>query len=524
MEEKKKIRTAIISVYEKQGIVEFAKGLNELGIEIYSTGGTFKILQENSIPIKNITELTNFPEILDGRVKTLHPAIYAGILARMDLPVHLEQLAQHSIKPIDLVVCNLYPFEKTLGLLGSQSTYNPNSTEHFELLEMIDIGGPSMLRASAKNYHWTLPVVNPNRYNELLRILKDNDCFVDESIRLEYAFEAFQYVAHYDSVIAKYFEKISGKKFENYFNISFPLELPLRYGENPHQKGYLFGNFTKIFRKLHGKELSFNNILDIDSSARLILEFDSPTVAIIKHTNPCGVGTDDNLVNAFNKAFETDRVSPFGGIIVTNRQVDEDFANLVHPIFTEVIIAPEFSQTAFEILSKKRDRRLIQVDFQELKNSLETDFRSVAGGVLVQDFDSTLFRSEDFRVVTNREPTEEEFQALIFAWKVVKHVKSNAIVFAAKDRTLGIGAGQMSRVDSTLIAVKKAKQMGLNLEGSVVASDAFFPFADGLIEAAKAGATAVIQPGGSVRDSEVIQAANDLDVAMIFTGMRHFKH
>lgn len=518
------IKTAIISVFDKTGILDLAKSFNELGIEIFSTGGTKSYLESNNIYVRNIEEITNFPEILGGRVKTLHPSIYAGILARLDLPEHSEQLTQLNLKSFDIVICNLYPFEQALERFQTQAGNQEfDSKTNLEILEMIDIGGPSMLRASAKNYHWTLPVVNPARYTELVNLLKENNRTIPEEIRLSFAAETFEHIANYDTVIANYFRKIS-KTEQSYFSYSRSKELNLRYGENPQQRASLFGEFTKIFQKLHGKDLSYNNILDIDSAVRLIIEFENPTVAIIKHTNPCGVGTDDDVVLAYRKAFATDTVSPFGGIIVVNRTVDIEFAQEIHPLFTEVIIAPEFSDASLELLTKKKDRRLVKVNFEKFKLAMDIDFRSVVGGVLVQDIDKSLFVNEDFCIVTQREPNEEELAGLLFAWKVAKHVKSNAIVYAKSDRTLGIGAGQMSRVDSSRIAVEKAKMMGLDLAGSVVASDAFFPFADGLLEAVNAGATAVIQPGGSVRDQEVIEAANSNNIAMVFTGMRHFKH
>lgn len=510
------IHNAIVSVYNKNGILEFARELVNLGIKIYSTSGTHKYLEEHQIRVKNISELTNSPEILDGRVKTLHPVIYSGILARRDTLEHIEQLKKLNISPIDLVICNLYPFVETLN--------NKPDASEIELLEMIDIGGPSMLRASAKNYHWSVPVVNPDRYFEILEILKANKRRIPLEIRKKLAAETFEYITHYDNVISDYFNLNVNRTETKYFNISFKSELKLRYGENPHQKAKLFGDFQSIFQKLHGKELSYNNILDIDSAGRLILEFEDPTVAIIKHTNPCGVGSAENLTEAYRKAFETDTISPFGGIIVTNRTVDIEFARKVHPLFTEVIIASEFEPEALELLTKKKDRRLIRFDLEKLRKSFGFDLRSIASGVLVQETDLELYFGENFRIVTNREPTDYELRSMIFAWKVVKHTKSNAIVYATPDRTLGIGAGQMSRIDSSRIAVEKAKEMGLDLTGSAVASDAFFPFPDGIIEAIKAGSTAVIQPGGSIRDEEVIATANQYNVAMIFTGMRHFKH
>lgn len=516
------IRNVIISVFDKTEIAEFSKELNNLGINIFSTGGTKKYLEENGIVVGSIQELTGFPEILDGRVKTLHPNLYAGILARNDKIEHIKQLENLGIISIDMVVCNLYPFEKTLAKY--QDITNLTYDELFEILEMIDIGGPSMLRAAGKNYLFTVPVVNPERYSQIISALKENNRSLPENLRIELTAETFEYIAHYDSIISTFFKRISKGYLHKYFQISLPKVLDLRYGENPQQKAALYGKFFNYLTKLHGKELSYNNILDIDAATRLILEFDLPTVAIIKHTNPCGVGSDENLVEAFKKAFATDTVSPFGGIVVTNKPVEIDFATEIHPIFTEVIIAPDYSNSALALLTKKKDRRLIKVDLQKVKECLSLDFRSVIEGILVQDTDRYLFKNEDFKIVTQREPTEEELESMLFAWKVVKHTKSNAIVYARKDRTLGIGAGQMSRVDSSRIAIEKAKLMGLDLNGCAVASDAFFPFPDGLLEAVKAGATAVIQPGGSIRDSEVIQAANENNVAMVFTNMRHFKH
>ncbi|MFN3306311.1 MAG: bifunctional phosphoribosylaminoimidazolecarboxamide formyltransferase/IMP cyclohydrolase [Candidatus Kapaibacteriota bacterium] len=517
-----KLKNALITVYDKSGIVEFAKGLSKLGIEIYSTGGTKKFLSDNGLKVRSVEEITQFPEILDGRVKTLHPKLFAGILARFDKPDHCKQLEIHNINSIDLVVCNLYPFESTFKNLVSNSKIL--NEKLFEVLEMIDIGGPSLLRAASKNFYWTLPVVNPNRYGEILNVLENNNLSIPLDFRLSLARETFEYIAHYDVVIAEFFRRISSSEFTNFFQISLPMEFNLRYGENPQQRASLYGSFSTLFEKLHGKELSYNNILDIDSATRLIIEFDLPTVAIFKHTNPCGVGTDTNLVEAFKKAFATDTVSPFGGIIVTNHIVGKEFANEVHPIFTEVIIAPGFTEESLEILKKKKDRRLIKVDLEAFKNSIKIEYRSVTNGVLVQDSDRWLINANEFKVVSQREPTEEEIQSMIFGLKVVKHVKSNAIVFAKPDRTIGIGAGQMSRVDSSRIAIEKAKLMGLDLNGTVVASDAFFPFPDSVVEAAKAGATAIIQPGGSIRDKEVIEAANQNNIAMVFTNMRHFKH
>lgn len=512
--ENHKIKTALISVSDKTGIIGFAKELVALGIEIYSTGGTYNLLKENGIDIKTVSELTSFPEILDGRVKTLHPAIHAGILAKLDDEDHIEQLNKLGIKSIDLLVVNLYPFEDTLM----------KGKSHNELIENIDIGGPTMLRASAKNYEWTLPIVNPDRYSEIIHKLKENNCTIDLKTREELAFEVFNHTAYYDSIISRYLAKYNNIDEINLKTVPLKLYQKLRYGENPHQKASLIGDFGNIFRQIHGKELSYNNIIDIDSASKLILEFEEPTLAIIKHTNPCGVGTGNTLSEAYQKAFATDNVSPFGGIIAVNRIVDKETAETIHSLFTELIIAPQFSDEALEILQKKRDRRLIVADYNKLRKSFGYEIKSVSGGYLVQSANNILFDKEKLTIVTKRAPTEQEMKSLIFGWKVVKHVKSNAIVYASEDRTLAIGAGQMSRVDSSRIAVEKAKLMGIDLKGSIIASDAYFPFADGVLQAVEAGATAVIQPGGSIRDPEVINAADENNLAMVFTSIRHFKH
>ncbi len=509
------IRRALISVSDKTGIVQFAEGLSNFGIEIFSTGGTANMLADAGINVKEVSELTGFPEILEGRVKTLHPAVHSGLLAKLDNENHLSQIKKQGFESIDLLVVNLYPFEKTLA--------NPAAT-HDELVENIDIGGPTMLRSAAKNYKFTIPVCNPVRYDEILDSIKNSGDLSEEK-RKELAAEIFSHTAYYDSLISGYFNKKIKNEIPSEFGIPMKLSGVLRYGENPHQQAALYGNYEKIFKKLHGKELSYNNILDIDAAAKLIVEFnDKPTVAIIKHLNPCGVATGNTLSDAYEKAFATDTVSPFGGIIAFNREVDKKTAETVHGIFTELLIAPSFSNEALEVLTKKKDRRLIRASYEMLKESLGFDFKSVAGGILYQKTDTELFSNDGFKTVTKRAPGNEELEALQFAWKVCKHVKSNAIVYTSNDRTLAIGAGQMSRVDSSRIAVEKAKLMGISLEGSVCASDAFFPFADGLEQAAEAGATAVIEPGGSIRDEEVIKAADERNIAMIFTGMRHFRH
>jgi phosphoribosylaminoimidazolecarboxamide formyltransferase / IMP cyclohydrolase len=509
-----KIKTALISVSDKTRIVDFARSLRELGIEIISTGGTAATLKENNIPVKNISEITGFPEILDGRVKTLHPTVHAGLLAAMDNPSHIKQIEDLGIGSIDLLVVNLYPFEEALK----------KGEKHPEMIENIDIGGPTMLRAAAKNYLWTAPIINPKRYDEIISILKENGNTLPSSYRAILAGEVFEQTSYYDALIAGYFHKYNGLEFPEKLTLPMKFEMKLRYGENPHQNAALWGNFGNIFKCIHGKELSYNNIVDIDSAARLIIEFEETTLAIVKHTNPCGVATGATLSEAFQKAMATDTVSPYGGIIVVNRIIDKETAEKIHPMFTEVIIAPNFEQEALDILSKKRDRRLVIADLNLLKQSLKFELKSVTDGFLMQNTDTTLIDENMSKVVTARQPTNEEKIALMFAWKVAKHVKSNSIVISTSDRTLGIGAGQTSRVDSAMIAIERAKRMGLDLMGSVMASDAFFPFGDSVVEAAQAGVTAIIQPGGSIHDEEVIKAADEHNISMIFTGMRHFKH
>lgn len=509
-----KIRTAIISVSDKSGIVEFCTNLIELGIKIYSTGGTLNTLKKSGLEVYSISEITNFPEILDGRVKTLHPALHAGLLAELDKEEHINQLKEHHFNSIDLVVVNLYPFENKLA----------ENAPHDEMVENIDIGGPTMLRSAAKNYKWTAVVVNPKHYNQVIEQIKTNAGSIKENFRLQLAGEVFSHTAYYDSLISNYFNKYNKIDLPEKYNISFNKIQDLRYGENPHQYAALYGKFNDIFTKIHGKELSYNNIIDINSAAQLIIEFDKPSCGIIKHTNPCGVASAANINKAYQLAYSTDIISPFGGIIAFNREIDEETAITIHDLFTELIIAPNFSDEALSILTKKKDRRLIQFDPSHINQAINYDFRSVIGGMLVQSNDKLLIDENALQIVTERKPTDEEYEAMMFAWKVCKHVKSNAIVYTNKEQTLAIGAGQMSRVDSSRIAVEKAKLMNLSLKGSIVASDAYFPFPDGLIEANEAGAIAVIQPGGSIRDNLVIEEANKRNMTMIFTGLRHFRH
>lgn len=517
-------KNALISVSDKTGLVPFARGLVEsLGFRLFSTGGTARLLREEGIDVTDVSDLTGFPEIMEGRVKTLHPKVHGGLLCRRDKEEHLAQANEQGIGMIDLVVVNLYPFEETVA--------KPGVSEE-DAIENIDIGGPSMLRSAAKNFDSVTVVCDPADYGEVLASLESPPVDGGRALRRRLARKVYRRTSEYDRAITEYLEKtepgeepdldaLSG--FGKEFRLEMPLVQKLRYGENPHQQAALFGSFSEAFEQLQGKDLSFNNIIDISAAAYLIGEFEKPTVAILKHTNPCGVASSMDLLDAWEKAFATDRQAPFGGIIVANQTVTGELAEVISSIFCEVIIAPDFSREALERFGKKKNLRLIVARAGLRADSLQ-DLRSVAGGVLVQDRDQKKLLPNACSVVTRRQPTDEEWAAMFFGWKVVKHVKSNAIVYAGAEHTLGIGAGQMSRVDSSRIAVWKAGEAGLSLKGSVIASDAFFPFADGLAAAAEAGATAAIQPGGSVRDEEVIAAANERDMAMVFTGVRHFRH
>ncbi len=471
------------------------------------------------MPVTEVSTHTGFPEIMEGRVKTLHPKIHGGLLCRRDKAEHLEQARVHNIPLIDLVVVNLYPFEETVA--------KPH-VEFADAIENIDIGGPSMLRSAAKNHESVTVVCDPADYDSVLAALAAPETL--GALRRRLALTVFQRTARYDAAIARYLEAqaegpdleaLSG--FPARLTLTYDKAQSLRYGENPHQKAALYGTFHQHFEQLQGKELSYNNILDITSAAYLIGEFEKPTVAILKHTNPCGVASADTLSEAWEKAYATDRQAPFGGIIVVNRTLDGALATAIAEIFTEVIIAPRFDPDALAVLGKKKNLRLM-IAKEGLGADALQEVRSVLGGVLVQDRDRHLGRREDFKVVTRRQPTAAEWDAMLFGWKVCKHVKSNAIVYTRGEQTLGVGAGQMARVDSSRIAVWKAGEAGLDLKGSVVASEALFPFPDGLIAAAEAGATCAIQPGGSVRDAEVIKAADDRGLAMVFTGIRHFRH
>jgi phosphoribosylaminoimidazolecarboxamide formyltransferase/IMP cyclohydrolase len=506
-----KIQRALLSVSDKTGLLDFAAALHRHGVELLSTGGTAKALQQAKIPVTEISAFTGFPEMLDGRVKTLHPKVHGGLLFVRDNPEHEAQAKKHGIRPIDLVVVNLYPFVETICKEGVTLE---------EAIEQIDIGGPSMIRSAAKNYRSVAVVTEPADYAEVVEELDKSEGATSLKLREKLAIKAFGTTAAYDRAIATY---LNGEQQTcGSFRLEIPLSGRLRYGENPHQKAELYGNFNDFFEKLQGKELSFNNLLDISAAAHLIEEFSKPTVAILKHTNPCGVATDPDLKEAWDKAFATDRQAPFGGIIICNRPVTLALARAIAEIFSEVIIAPDFDVDARSLLQKKKNLRLMR--FLQSLPANTRDVRSVPGGLLVQDSDDQELGEVEHKVVTKRPPTKDEIEAMEFGWRVVKHVKSNAIVYAGRNRTLGIGAGQMSRIDSSRIAVWKAGEAGLSLKGSAVCSDAFFPFADGLVAAAEAGATCAIQPGGSVRDEEVIQAADEAGLAMVFTGIRHFRH
>jgi phosphoribosylaminoimidazolecarboxamide formyltransferase / IMP cyclohydrolase len=508
-----KITRALISVSNKKGVAAFARALEKQGIDIISTGGTAELLRKEGVPVRDISSFTDFPEVLEGRVKTLHPRVHGGLLYKRGNELHEKQAKECGFQPIDLVVVNLYPFEATIKKPGVTLV---------EAIEQIDIGGPSMIRSAAKNYESVTVVVDPADYDSILEDMRDHEGGTTLKLRERLAIKAFIKTSDYDRAIGSFLNQ--EQSTDASFSLSLPLVTRLRYGENPHQTAALYGDFDQHFKKLHGKELSFNNILDISAAANLIAEFAEPTVAILKHTNPCGVGSDPDLREAWEKAFATDKQAPFGGVIITNRAVTEDLAKAISEIFSEVIIAPGFETQARALFQKKKNLRLIRLLPAPAPDKPVDDVRSVAGGLLVQDKDSGGHIDLATKVVTARKPTESEMAAMIFGWRVVKHVKSNAIVYTASDRTLGVGAGQMSRVDASRIAVWKAGEAGLSLEGSAVASDAFFPFSDGLLAAADAGATCAIQPGGSVRDDEVIAAANDRDMAMIFTSVRHFRH
>jgi phosphoribosylaminoimidazolecarboxamide formyltransferase / IMP cyclohydrolase len=520
------IKRALISVSDKTGIAEFAAALAARGVEILSTGGSARLLASAGVPVTEVAQYTGFPEMLDGRVKTLHPRIHAGVLARRDNEGHVRALREHNIAPIDLVVVNLYPFEQTVAQPGC---------EFENAIEQIDIGGPTLLRAAAKNHVDVVVIVDAADYATVLDEMRAHDDSVGDATRFRLAVKAFEHTARYDGAIANYLGALDAEKkrgdFPHSLNLQFVHALALRYGENPHQRAAFYVEHSApsgtiaAARQLQGRELSFNNIADADAALECVKGFDTPACVIVKHANPCGVAVAGSIREAYENAYATDPTSAYGGIIAFNRSLDAATAKaILDRQFVEVIVAPEVEAAAASVLSARTNVRVLACGSWQADAPPRFDFKRVAGGLLVQDADRAIVRQQDLKVVTRRAPSEPEMRDLLFAWRVVKFVKSNAIVFCKDNRTIGVGAGQMSRVYSTRIAAIKAHDAGLEVPGCVMASDAFFPFRDGLDQAAAEGVSAVIQPGGSVRDKEVIDAANEHDIAMVFTGVRHFRH
>jgi phosphoribosylaminoimidazolecarboxamide formyltransferase/IMP cyclohydrolase len=511
-----RVARAILSVSDKTGIIEFARGLSELGIEIVSTGGTARTLTEGGVPLRAISDFTGFPEIMDGRVKTLHPKLYAGLLAVRDDASHLQSAEEHEVELVDLVCVNLYPFERTAAQRGVSEA---------EVIENIDIGGPTMIRAAAKNFAFAAPVVSPESYDAVLAELRESDGRLSLPTRESLAAEAFAYTARYDTAITRWFQE-KREDFPPLFVRAYEKEMDLPYGENPHQRAAYYSqvgariHVLSMISQLGGKELSYNNLLDLDSARLLLGEFRVPACVIVKHNNPCGTAVGTNVREAYERAFACDPMSAFGGIVCLNRAVDLELAEALVKQFIEVLFAPGYTDDAVELLSEKRQNmRILRDQERRTVGALEPAMRQVIGGMLVQDRD--LEDAGEIQVVTERRPTEAERQEMAFAWKVCKHVRSNAIVLTKDLATVGVGAGQMSRVDSVRLALEKARS---DLHGAVMASDAYFPFADGPQIAIDAGITAIIQPGGSVRDPEVVEAADAAGIAMVFTSRRHFKH
>lgn len=511
------MKRALISVYDKSGIVDFTKRLVSLGWEIISTGGTSNVLKSEGIDVIDASEITGFPECFDGRVKTLHPRIHGGLLALRDNKDHMDTMKELNINSIDMVVCNLYPFKETILREGST---------HKDIIENIDVGGPSMLRAAAKNYRFVTVLVDPKDYEKVLDEMDDNSDTSEET-RLYLASKVFSHTSNYDTLISNYFNEIANIDFPDTISLTYEKKQDLRYGENPQQRSAYYTEVKDIegtisaANQLHGKELSYNNISDSNGAIEILKEFDEPTVVAVKHGNPCGIGSDEDLKNAFIKAYECDKVSIFGGIVAVNRELDEDTAKLINDIFIEIIIAPSYNEKALEILQSKKNIRIL-----ELRNMDKKEYRSFAmtktlGGMLIQDRNNILVNEEELEIVTDRKPTDEEMKDLYFAWKAVKGVKSNAIVVAKDRATIGVGPGQVSRIWALENAIR---QGGEKVRGSVMASDAFFPFSDCIEEAHRAGITAVIQPGGSKNDRDSVELANKYGISMMFTGIRHFKH
>ncbi len=505
---------ALLSVYEKRGIVDFARSLHQAGWRLISTGGTHQALAQAGLPVQQVSELTGFPELLDGRVKTLHPRVHSGILARRDRPEHLAQLASHGIEPIDLVAVNLYPFVSTVSRPGASLD---------EALENIDIGGPTILRAAAKNFPWVIAVADPDDYPWVAERVNGGGVSLEERQRL--ALKAFQHVAAYDATIASYLGRRE-EAFPPELALGFRKQVDLRYGENPHQRGALYvspleeGGVARA-AQLHGVELSFNNLLDADAAWRVVCDFAEPTVAVVKHTNPCGLATHPNLAEAYRRAYAGDPVSAFGGIAASNRPITLEVAQEMAEVRYDIVLAPSFDPEARRLLAKRRTLRLMEMGEPGASATPSLDYRRISGGLLVQTANTLQEDPARWRVVTRREPTSQELTDLAYAWKAVKYVKSNAIVLAKDAMLLGMGTGQPNRVTSVKLAVGVA---GQRAAGSVLASDAFFPFPDGVEAAGEAGVTAIVQPGGSIRDQEVIEATDRYGMAMVFTGVRHFRH
>ncbi|WP_026701517.1 bifunctional phosphoribosylaminoimidazolecarboxamide formyltransferase/IMP cyclohydrolase [Salibacterium aidingense] len=511
------IKRALISVSNKEGILPFAKQLQAEGVEIVSTGGTSRVLSEGGVDVLGISDVTGFPEILDGRVKTLHPYIHSGLLAMRDKDEHMTQLAEHHITPIDLVVVNLYPFKETV---------EKPDTSFEEAIENIDIGGPGMLRAAAKNHKHVTVITDPEDYDIILEQIKGGGD-VPQETKERLAAKVFRHTASYDALVANYLTSRTGELYPETYTVTYEKKQDLRYGENPHQQAAFYrepiGPMSSIANaiQLHGKELSYNNINDAEAALSIVKEFGQPAAVAVKHMNPCGVGVGESVNEAYGKAYEADPVSIFGGIVAFNRELDEETARPLREIFLEIIIAPSFTQEALDILTEKKNLRLLTIALEEETPQERSKITTVHGGALVQEEDRKGFLDADIQVVTDRDPTEKEWQDLKLAWKVVKHVKSNAILLANDERTVGVGAGQMNRVGSAKIAIEQA---GASARGSAMGSDAFFPMKDTVEVAGEAGVSAIIQPGGSIRDEESIEKANELGIAMVFTGMRHFKH
>lgn len=514
-----KISRALLSVFDKTGLVEFATALADHGVELVSTGGSARAIAEAGLPVIEVAELTGFPEMMDGRVKTLHPKVHGGILARRDVDEHMTAVATHAIPPIDMVVGNLYPFEHTVA----------SGAGWDDVIENIDIGGPAMIRSAAKNHAFVTVVVDPQDYADVLADMATKNGGTSLTLRRRLAATAYARTAAYDTAISRWFARELDDPFPRRLGFAGALKQTLRYGENPHQAAAFYTDGSvrpgvASARQVQGKELSFNNLNDTDAAYELVAEFDDPVVAIIKHANPCGVAMASTLVEAHGKALACDPVSAFGGIVAVNRPLDGPTAEAITAVFTEVVIAPGADDAALQVFASKKNLRLLLTDDLPDPTQSALTVRSLAGGLLVQTRDNGCLDPGDVKTVTQRAPSANELTDMLFAFRVAKHVKSNAIVYARGGATIGIGAGQMSRVDSARIARRKAEDAGLTVEGSVVASDAFFPFPDGLLAAADGGATAAIQPGGSMRDDEVIAAADECGMAMVMTGMRHFRH